>query len=374
MAAEGKDIISLTVGEPDWDTLPSAKKGGIQAIEMGKTKYAPTEGYPELRKAIIEQTFKETGVKYELNEATVTAGGKFVIYSALQAVCDPGDEIIIPAPYWVSYPDMVQLCEGHSKIVVCGKESGFKLTAKHLAKSISQKTKLLILNSPSNPTGETYSEKELESLADLLLKNPQVLVLSDDIYNRLYFESPIAPHILRVEPRLKERVLVMNGVSKSYSMTGWRLGWALGPKWWINGMNVYQSQTVSCASSISQLAALEGIKSGDQEIPKTVENLKSRRNFFAEKLRAVKNLEYSIPTGAFYFWLDVSKFIGKNWQGNQIKGSQDFVKILLEDFLVASVDGLSFGLEGYIRVSYAVKEEKLEEAVRRLSKFCSEII
>ncbi|MDZ4660867.1 MAG: pyridoxal phosphate-dependent aminotransferase [Pseudomonadota bacterium] len=373
MAAEGKDVISLTVGEPDWDTFPAAKVGGVQAIEMGKTKYAPTEGYPELRQAIINQTLIETGVKYELSEATVSTGGKFIIFSALQSVCNPGDEILIPAPYWVSYPDMVQLCEGKSKIIVCEKKSGFKLTAKHLEESISRKTKVLIINSPSNPTGETYSEDELRELAQVLLKNPHVFVLTDDIYNRLYFEANVAPHILQVEPRLRDRVLVVSGVSKSYSMTGWRVGWALGPKWWIAGMNVYQSQTVSCAASISQVAALEGIKNADQEIQHAVVKLKKRRDFFAEKLRSIEGLDFSIPSGAFYFWLDIRKFIGKKWQGKEISGSQDFVKILLEDFLVATVDGLSFGLEGYIRVSYALNEKKLEEAVVRMVRFCAGI-
>ena len=373
MAAEGKDVISLTVGEPDWDTFASAKKAGIQAIEMGKTKYAPTEGYPELRRAIIDQTFKETGIKFEMYDVTVSAGGKFIIYSALQSICNAGDEILIPAPYWVSYPDMVQLCEGKSKIIVCGHDSGFKLTAELLEESITRKTKLLIINSPSNPTGETYSADELRELTNVLLKNPHVLVLTDDIYNRLYFEAPVAPHILQVEPRLRDRVLVVSGVSKSYSMTGWRVGWALGPKWWIDGMNVYQSQTVSCAASISQMAAIEGIKNGEQEIPQAVASLKKRRDFFGQKLRSVSGLEFSMPTGAFYFWLDIRNFIGKSWQGKEISGSQDFVKILLEDFLVATVDGLSFGLEGYIRVSYAVNEKKLEEAVTRIARFCSGI-
>lgn len=373
LADEGKDVVSLTVGEPDWDTFEAAKLAGIEAIKSGKTKYMPSEGILELRNLIASQALSETGQTYNTNQITVTAGAKFVIFSALQALINPGDEVIIPAPYWVSYPDMVQLAEGISKTVECGPESHFKLDAKTLKKYLSQNTKAIILNSPSNPTGEVYTLKELQDIAQLLMEFPQTFVISDDIYNRLYFGGEIAPHILKVEPRLKERTLIVNGVSKSYSMTGWRLGWALGPKWWIDGMNIYQSQTVSCAASISQYASVEALKNGVKDIATAVTTLKKRRDCFAELLKTVPNLNFSIPEGAFYFWLDIKSYLGKSWKGQKINGSMEFVKILLENYLVATVDGASFGLEGYLRASYATKDEKLKTAVERLKTFVSEI-
>ncbi|OQW50315.1 MAG: hypothetical protein A4S09_00540 [Proteobacteria bacterium SG_bin7] len=373
LAAEGKDVVSLTVGEPDWDTFESAKQAGIDAIKSGKTKYMPTEGILELRNLIAAQVQTETGVSYPASQVTVTAGGKFVIFSALQALVNPGDEVIIPAPYWVSYPDMVQLCEGVSKIIECNKEARFKLEAKTLRKYISKKTKAIILNSPSNPTGEVYTIKELQDIAQVLVEFPSVHILTDDIYNRLYFGGEIAPHILRVEPRLKDRTLIVNGVSKSYSMTGWRVGWAVGPKWWIDGMNIYQSQTVSCAASVSQYAAVEALKHGVKDIAQSVSVLRKRRDYFADLLKSVPGLNFDVPGGAFYFWIDISSYLGKSWKGQKINGSMEFVKIFLENYFVATVDGASFGLEGFLRASYATKDEKLRTAVERLKTFVSEI-
>ncbi len=373
LAAEGKDVVSLTVGEPDWDTFESAKQAGIEAIKSGKTKYMPTEGILELRNLIAAQVETETGVSYPPNQITVTTGGKFVIFSALQTLVNPGDEVIIPAPYWVSYPDIVQLCEGVSKIIECTRDTRFKLDAKTLKKYISQNTKAIILNSPSNPTGEVYTTKELQDIAQILVEFPNVHILTDDIYNRLYFGGEIAPHILKIEPRLKERTLIVNGVSKSYSMTGWRLGWAVGPKWWIDGMNIYQSQTVSCAASISQYAAIEALKNGVKDIAQSLSVLKKRRDYFADLLKTVPGLNFEVPEGAFYFWIDINSYLGKSWKGQKISGSMEFVKILLENYLVATVDGASFGLEGYLRASYATKDEKLKTAVERLKSFISEI-
>lgn len=373
LAAEGKDVVSLTVGEPDWDSFEVAKQAGIEAIKSGKTKYMPTEGLLDLRKLIVAQAQAETGVTYDPNQVTVTTGAKFIVFGALQALINPGDEVIIPAPYWVSYPDMVQLAEGISKIIECGRETRFKLDAKNLKKILNQNTKAIILNSPSNPTGEVYTMKELQDIAYVLMDFPQTYIISDDIYNRLYFGGELAPHILRVEPRLKERVLIVNGGSKSYSMTGWRIGWAVGPKWWIDGMNIYQSQTVSCASSIAQYAAIEALKTGVKEIPGVVSTLKKRRDYFSELLKTVPEIKFNDPDGAFYFWIDISAYLGKSWKGQKINGSVEFVKLLLENYHVATVDGFSFGLEGYLRASYATKDEKLKVAVDRLKAFVAEI-
>ncbi|MCB0384963.1 MAG: pyridoxal phosphate-dependent aminotransferase, partial [Bdellovibrionales bacterium] len=246
---QGHDVYSLTVGEPDWDTFEQIKAAGIEAIKSGQTKYAPANGLPELREAICEQTILDLGHHYDADQVTVSAGAKFVLYSALQSLINPGDEVIIPSPYWVSYPTMVELAGGLPVIAACGPETGFKLTANALERTITPKTKMIILNSPSNPTGSVYSMEEWKQIGDVLKKHKQVIVLSDDIYNRLVFDSSdVAPHILQATPDLADRTVVINGVSKTYSMTGWRLGWAVGPKDVIKAMTNLQSQSVSCAS------------------------------------------------------------------------------------------------------------------------------
>lgn len=267
LKASGKDVISMTIGEPDWDTYGSIKDAAIASIKEGKTKYTPANGIPDLREAIAEQISSDLNVNYSANDVTVTSGAKFILFSALQSLCDPGDEVILPAPFWASYSTMVELAEGRPRVVVCGPEHNFKLTGPLLEQAINPKTKALLLNSPSNPTGMFYSRQELTAVAEVLRKHPHVMVISDDIYNRLCHEDcDLAPHILHVAPDLKDRVLVMNGASKSYAMTGWRLGWAAGPKTLIDAMTAYQSQAVSCASATSQYAALHAIKNSDSDV------------------------------------------------------------------------------------------------------------
>ncbi|MEO0335800.1 MAG: pyridoxal phosphate-dependent aminotransferase, partial [Pseudomonadota bacterium] len=316
LKAAGEDVISLSVGEPDWDTFDSIKSAAKSALDAGKTKYTPVGGTPELRDAIAKQTAADLRLDYDASNVTVSSGGKFVIYSAFQALLNPGDEVLIPSPYWVSYPDMVSLVGGTPKIVTTKAENGFKMTSTELRDAITDKTKIVVLNSPSNPTGEVYSEPELASLGEVLKVNPNIVVLSDDIYNRLVFVEPfLAPHLLHASPELQDRVLAINGISKTYSMTGWRLGWAVGPKEIIGAMTRYQSQTTSCASSISQAAAVSAVLEGQQELRKTLSMLKERRDFVYTELNKITGITATEPQGAFYIWPDISAHLGKSYNG-----------------------------------------------------------
>lgn len=373
LKAEGHDVISLSVGEPDWDTYDIAKEAGIAAIQNGKTKYLPAAGTPELRQAIAEQIKKDIGINYETSCVTVSTGAKFIVFGALQALVDPGDEVVIPAPYWVSYPDMAQLAGGVPRIALCDEKNNFKLTPDLLRQSLNEKTKVFILNSPSNPTGEVYSKEELQALGQVLSDFPKVVVLSDDIYNRLVFSGGVAPHLLEVCPQLQDRTVVINGVSKSYSMTGWRVGWAAGPQELISAMNRYQSQSVSCASSISQAAALEAVKNGDRDVERSLEKLRGRMELVYEGLKALPGTSLRKPQGAFYAWLNVSSHFGKSYKEHKIQGSEDFSKFLLEDQKVAATAGIHFGLEGFLRISYALNEERMQQAIDRLGSFISHL-
>lgn len=373
LKAGGHDVISLTVGEPDWQPYSKIEEAGIKAIKKGQGRYTPASGLSELRESIARVTKSDLDISYELNEVTVSAGGKFIIYSALQAVIDPEDEVIVPAPFWVSYPTIAELAGGIPVVAVCGKEDGFKLTAEKLDHVLTEKSKLLILNSPSNPTGCVYTLEELKSLAEVIRKHPRLLVLSDDIYNRLVFEGEVAPHILQAAPDLKDRVLVMNGVAKSFAMTGWRVGWALGPSEWIGAMNRLQSQSVTCAPEMAQRATIVALDECLEEIPKTVEVLKSRRDLFVSALREVNGIEVDVPEGAFYVWPKISSFFGMKFNNEKISSSRDFARLFLEDQMVASVPGIEFGLEGYMRFSYAISPERLKEAVSRLEAFVSKL-
>ncbi|MCB0391165.1 MAG: pyridoxal phosphate-dependent aminotransferase [Bdellovibrionales bacterium] len=372
LKSQGHNVISLTVGEPDWDTFSSIKKAAYDAIEQGETKYTPSNGLPDLRKAIAEQTSSDLSVNYGPDEVTVTAGGKFVIFSALQSIIDPGDEVIIPAPYWVSYPTQVELAEGKPIFVTTKKENRFTATAEELEQAITDKTKLIILNSPSNPTGNMYTDSALRELASVLKKYPQILLMSDDIYNRLVFEKSLAPHILHFAPELKDRVIIINGVSKTYSMTGWRLGWALGHKEIIGAMNKYQSQSVSCAAAFTQKASIQAIQGTASELADSLDKLKKRRDFVVDNLNQLPNISVEVPDGAFYVWPDISFYLGKTWKGQKVENSSQFSSLLLEDQMVATVPGVEFGLDGYLRISYALDESKMKEAIERIKTFVSE--
>lgn len=374
LAAQGHDVISLSVGEPDWDTVECAKSAGIKAIQDGFSKYTPSNGIPELRKAIALQTSQDLGTAYAADDVTVSTGGKFVIFSALQCAIDPGDEVIVPAPYWVSYPVMVELAGGTPVVAQCDERTHFKLTAELLQKHITPKTKMLVLNSPSNPTGLMYTKEELAALAQVLRDHPRILILSDDIYNRLVFSGDLAPHILHVAPELKARVLVLNGASKTYAMTGWRVGWALGPQEWIKAMTNYQSQSVSQAASMAQKATLKAIEEGGPELKKALAELKVRKEKAMELLTQVKGLRAPSPDGAFYIWLDVRDYLGKTYKGKKILNSSEFSSVLLDDEKVAVVPGVEFGLEGFVRLSFALKADRMIEAVARLARYTSQYV
>lgn len=373
LAAQGKDIISLSVGEPDWPTFPAAVAAGIKSIQEGHTKYGPAAGLPELRKLIAEQSNSDFGTEDTLANVTVTAGGKFVLFSAFQCLLDPEDEVLIPAPYWVSYPTMVELADAKPIVVPTREENAFRVTASDIENKITSKTKLLILNSPSNPTGEVSTANELKDIAEVLRKHPQIIVISDDIYNKLVFGMKRAPHLLDVAKDLKPRVVIVNGASKTLSMTGWRVGWAIGPKDLITAMTDYQSQSVSCASTFSQHAVLAALKDGQSDLEKSVVELKSRRDSGIKMLREIPNITVVEPGGAFYLWPSIKYYIGKSFRGQKITDSGVFCALFLDSYGVAVVPGKEFGLEGYLRMSYVLNSEKMKEAFSRLKSFCSEL-
>lgn len=370
LQAQGHNVIGLSVGEPDWDTFENVKLAGIHAIQAGQTKYAPSNGTPQLRTAIAHKTKQLLGVDYSPNEVTVSTGAKFILFSAFQTLIDPGDEVLIPAPYWVSYPTMIELVDGVPVIVDSDEMNNYKVLAHHIEKKITPKTKMLLLNSPSNPTGQIYTRQEIADIAVLLKKHPKICVVSDDIYNQLVFTGDkVAPHLLHDHPELKDRIICVNGVSKTYSMTGWRLGWALGPEAVIKAMTNYQSQTVSCAAPFTQAAALAALQGPDDEITRHVEILRKRRDLFVEGLNTVKGWKVAHAPGAFYLWADVRALFGKRYQDKPLKNSADIATALLDAQKVAVVPGNESGLEGFLRLSFALGEKDLNEAIVRIHHF-----
>ena len=374
LKASGQDIISLGAGEPDFDTPENIKAAAIRAIADGKTKYTAPDGMPELKNAICSKFQKENELSYVPKQVSVGAGGKQVLYNALVASLNLGDEVVIPAPYWVSYPDMVLLAGGTPVVVKTSIKTNYKLTAKQLEDAISPKTKWLIFNSPSNPTGAGYSWDELKSLTDVLLRHPHVWVMTDDMYQHLAYDNFQFCTPAQVEPKLYERTLTCNGVSKAYAMTGWRIGYAAGPETLINAMRKIQSQSTSNPCSISQWAAVEALN-GPQEFLKT-NNLKfkQRRNLVVDMLNAATGIKCPNPEGAFYVYPSISELIGKTTiKGITITDDETFATALLEDKGVAVVFGAAFGLSHNFRISYATSEENLEEACKRIQDFCSHL-
>jgi len=369
LKAAGKDVIGLGAGEPDFDTPQNIKKAAIEAINSGDTKYTAVDGTPELKKAIVNKFKRENNLEYSTNEITVGTGGKQVIYNALMATLNKGDEVIIPAPYWVSYPDMVLLAGGNPKIVKCNENDNFKLTPKNLKKAITKKTKWLILNSPSNPTGASYTREEIETLSEVLIKNKNVYILSDDIYEHITYDNFNFFTIAQVS-KLKNRTLTMNGVSKSYAMTGWRIGYAAGPKEIIKAISKIQSQSTSNPSSISQAAAVEALNGTQDFIKERSNAFRERRDFVVNSLNNIKGISCLKPDGAFYVFPSCKKLLGKK---NKIKTDSEFVEKLLEKANVAVVQGSAFGLDGYFRISYATSMEKLKTAMERIKSFCENL-
>jgi aspartate aminotransferase len=376
LKAQGNDVVSLTVGEPDWPTVKVASEAAIEAIHKDFTKYTAAAGIPELRSAIAKQASEELGVNYLPSQAVVGSGAKFVIYALLQMLVAEGDEVLIPSPYWVSYPAITELAGATSKIIHCGEKDHFKLSAEKLEKAISKKTKVLILCSPSNPTGILYNENELKSLAEVIRRHPHLMVISDDIYNKLIFsksEKKIAPQLLNVAPDLKDQVVVVNGASKTYSMTGWRVGWALGPEKLMKATADLLSQSTSNVTSISQYATLAAIEKGQAELEIIRKNLEAKKNKFLEIFQSLKLIKIIPPDGAFYFWAKVEACFGKSIefkkQNFKIQNSKDIAEVWLEKYHLAVVPGIEFGSEGYVRMSIAASDSDLQKAFDRLTQF-----
>lgn len=370
----GKDIIVLAAGEPDFDTPDHIKNAAIKAINNGFTKYVPGKGTPDLQQAIQKKFKEDNGLDYDLSNITVGVGGKHIIYNAFSATINSGDEVIIPAPYWVSYPDIVILNDGVPIIVECGEESGFKLNPEDLEKNITDKTKWLMLNSPSNPTGSLYSKQELIALGEVLKKHEQVYVLSDDIYEKIVYDDHKFHTFAEVCPDLKERTLTMNGLSKSYCMTGWRVGYAAGPTNIINAMNKVQSQNVSSTASISMAASVEALNGDQSFIGSNNESFLRRRNLVVKHLNETPGLSCRTPEGAFYVFASCKGVLGKKTEaGKSLNTDGDFMDYLLEDVGVAGVQGSAFGLDGFFRISYATSDSILEDACQRIKNACSKL-
>jgi len=375
LKAQGKDIISLGTGEPDFDTPDNIKEAAKKAIDQGQTKYTAVNGTPELKKAIINKFKNENSLSYETNQIIVSTGAKQIIYNALVASLNPGDEVIIPAPYWVSYPDMVLLAGGQPVIAETTASNNFKLSPSDLEAKITDKTKWIILNSPSNPTGSCYTDAELKALADILLKYPNIHILSDDIYEHLLFDNLKFSSIINVEPALKDRTLVINGVSKAYAMTGWRIGYAAGDAKLVKAMSMIQSQSTSSPSSIGQAAAVEALNGPQDYIASSKKAFQERRDMVVELLNSITGISCNKPNGAFYVFPSCEKLVGKTLpNGKKVGNDNDFASYLLEEAGVAVVPGVAFGAPGFFRISYAASTDFLKDALSRIETACSKIV
>jgi len=371
LKAAGHDIIALGAGEPDFDTPENIKLAAIAAINRGETKYTAPDGIPELKAAICNKFRRENGLEYSLDQVIVSTGGKQVLFNALLATLDPGDEVIIPAPYWVSYPDMVRLCGGTPVILPATLETGFKITAAQLEAAITPRTKWLIFNSPSNPTGAGYSRTEMKSLTDVLMRHPAVYVMSDDMYEHIAYEPFCFCTPAEVEPSLFKRTLTVNGVSKSYAMTGWRIGYAGGPRDLISAMVKVQGQSTNNPSSISQWAAVEALNGPQDYIATSRAAFARRRDLVVAALNAIDGITCPTPEGAFYVYPSIASLIGKRAaSGILITSDEDFALALLEQTGVAVVFGAAFGLSPNFRISYATSDAQLQEACSRIDQFC----
>src|ERR1700692_3966229 len=371
----GRDVIGLGAGEPDFDTPENIKEAAIKAIRDGKAaKYTAVDGIPELKAAIARKFKRENGLDYRPSQIIVGTGGKQVLYNAFVATLNPGDEVIIPAPYWVSYPDMVMLAGGEPVAVTATAESGFKITAEQRERAITPRTKWLILNSPSNPTGSSYTRAELKALTDVLLRHPHVWVMSDDMYEHLVYDEFVFTTPAQIEPKLYDRTLTVNGVSKAYCMTGWRIGYAGGPAELIKAMQTIQSQSTSNPSSISQWASVEALNGPQDFIPANNKVFKERRDLAVSMLNQAKGIECPRPEGAFYVYPSCAGTIGKTSPSGKVIGNdEDFVTELLETEGVAVVQGSAFGLGPAFRISYATRNSDLEDACKRIQRFCGNL-
>ena len=371
---EGRSIVSLVVGEPDFDTPAHIREAAAHAMNAGATRYTMLAGTPDLRKAIAAKLKRENGLDYQPNEIIVTNGAKSAIYSALEATVEPGDEVIIPAPYWVSYPDMVIACEGVPVTVACPEDNGFKITPAQLEKAITPKTRWLLINSPSNPTGASYTSAEYRALADVLKNHPDVMVMTDDIYEHIRFDSLTTPHLLNAAPELRDRVLAINGVSKTYAMTGWRIGWIAGPSDLIGALNTLLSQSSGNASSISQAATIAALEGDQSFVKESVATYKARRDLTLKRINAIPGLSCAPPDGAFYLYVNCAGLIGKKTPvGKTLTNDADVVMYLLENAGVALVQGSAYGLSPFFRMSIATSTENLTEGMDRIERAVAEL-
>jgi aspartate aminotransferase len=375
LRADGHKVISLGIGESDFDTPENIKEAAIDAIRKGYTKYMPAGGSKDLKEAVVNKLKRDTYVEYDLNEICVSAGAKQVIYNAFMATINPGDEVIILAPYWVSYPEMVKMAGGEPVIVACDVRNDFALMVADIEKAITSKTKWLMINSPNNPCGSVYSYDELRVLADVLLKYKDVHILCDDIYEYFIYDQNKLCTLIEVEPQLKDRILIVNGVSKTYAMTGWRIGYGAGSAELIRAMNLVQSQSTSGACSISQMAAIEALNGPQDFVKECNKVFKRRRDIVVKSLNESCGLRCAIPKGAFYAFVDCAELLGKTTPaGNIIENSNDVVTYFLEEAHVAVVSGESFGVSGFFRVSYAASDENLYESCNRIKDACRVLI
>jgi aspartate aminotransferase len=371
LKAEGRDVISLAAGEPDFDTPRNVKDAAIRAIEVGETKYTDVAGTTALRRAVAAKFKRDQGIDYAADEVIISTGGKQVIFNAMVATLDKGDEVIIPSPCWVSYPDIVSLADGTPVLVPCGQNNGFKLRAEDLEAAITPRTKWFLLNSPCNPTGAAYSAEDLRPICDVLLRHPDVWVFTDDIYEKLVYDGFQPATIVQVEPKLRERTVTMNGCSKAYAMTGWRIGFAGAPKPLIKAMDKLQSQSTSNTSSISQAAAVEALTGPQEFIGEMTAVYKQRRDLVVSMLNQAAGIHCHSPEGAFYVFPSVHGCIGKTSKGGAaIKDDESFVLALLNEEGVAAVHGAAFMYPGHFRISYATDTESLRDACTRIQRFC----
>ena len=374
MAREGKDVISLAAGEPDFDTPENVREAAIRAINSGKTHYTNVDGIPELKEAVAAKFRRDNGLEVEAADCFVASGGKQILFNALMATLNPGDEVVVPVPYWVSYPEIVRLCDATPVFAVADASTGFKLAPEVLEAAITPKTKWLILNTPSNPSGAAYTAGELRALADVLLRHPHVHILTDDIYEVLVYDGGTFATIAGVEPKLRERTLTLNGVSKSHAMTGWRIGYCTGPRPLLAAMLKLQSQSTTNPSSISQYAALEALNGPQGFLKDWRDIFQGRRDLVVNGLNANTGIDCLSPEGAFYVFPSVQRLLGKTSGGGRaLTTDTELVMALLEETGVALVPGTAFGLPGHMRLSYAAANSQLEDAVSRIQDFCAKI-
>jgi aspartate aminotransferase len=371
LKAQGHEILDLTVGEPDFDTPDHVKDAAVEAMRRGDTKYTPVNGTPELRAAIADRLAQRHGLRYTADRITVGGGAKQVIFLALMSTVDTGDEVIIPAPYWVSYPDMVLANDGTPIVVACSEANGFKLTPEELESAITTATRWVILNAPSNPTGAAYTAGELRALADVLLENPHVQVLTDEIYDEIWYEPGQISTLIGVEPRLQDRVLITNGVSKTYAMTGWRIGYGAGAVELVTAINKLQSQISSCPSSISQAAAVAALTGPQDFVRETVGVYQARRDRTVKLLNDIPGISCLAPSGGFYLFVNCTGLLDKRTpSGEVIRTAEDFTRYLLESQQIAVIHGAAYGSPGYFRISFATSNEVLDESCKRLGRAC----